>query len=146
MTSWNSPVISLKFISPAHFKVGPFTPVNYPNTGRTLRNSMISDTGTPIRKQQWEKSSPYPCHGCGGRGHYVGNCATRRNRSTSSIRCYKCGGRGHISFYCGNHQHHCRPPASSWISRFQMSPRSDSLDWRATMRPPNPWMDTKRDL
>ena len=144
--------LRLQFISSAPLKLGPVSPVEYPDTRRTPRHSMVSDPGPPIRKQQWKKPSPYACHGCGGRGHYVGNCATRRNRSTSAVRCYECGGRGHISFYCGNHQHHCRPPASSWVSRFnirnksQTNTRSDSLDWRATMRPPNPWTDTKRDL
>ena len=103
---------------------------NYPSLCRALRRKY----GTPLQDRRLRISSPYSCHGCGGKGHYVRDCPTRKNLSTSSVRCYECGGYGHISIYCGNHtQHQLNGPP--WNSR------SNSPDWRATMRPLNPWRD-----
>ena len=108
---------------------------NFPSLCRALRRKYR----TPLQDRRMKISSPYSCHGCGGKGHYVRHCSTRKNHSTSSVRCYECGGYGHISIYCGNHIHH-QVNGPPWHSR------SNSPDWRATMRPLNPWTETTRDL
>ena len=107
---------------------------NFPSLCRALRRKY----GTPLQDRRLKISSPYSCHGCGGKGHYVRDCSTRKNLSTSSVRCYECGGYGHISIYCGNNIHH-QVNGPPWNSR------SNSPDWRATMGPLNLWTETTRD-
>ena len=113
---------------------------SYPSLCRALRRKY----GTPLQDRRLKNSSPYSCHGCGGKGHYVRDCSTRKNRSTSSVLCYECGGYGYISIYCGNRIHDQLSGSSLHSSKD--TTRSNSPDWRATMCPLNQWTDSRKDL